>query len=59
MKQIEILDFVIQGNPHLLIVADGETYRRFFTDHDLDLARHLANALMKFVISRTGQSEGL
>ena len=59
MKQIEILDFVTQGNPHLLIVAGDTTYRRFFTDHDLDLARHLANELMKWVISRTERIEGL
>ena len=59
MKQIEILDFVIQGNPHLLIVADGETYRRFFTPADLDLARYLANELMKWVIAATEREEGL
>lgn len=59
MKQIEIIDFVKQGYPHLLIVADGETYRRFFTEADLDLARYLANELMKWVISQTERTEGL
>ena len=57
---IEIIDFVPHPhNPHLLVVSEGVTYRRFFTDHDLDLARHLANELMKFVIARTDKAEGL
>lgn len=52
-KNIEIIDFVTQGNPHLLVVFDGVTYRRFFTYKDLDLARHLANELIKWVVSET------
>ena len=59
MKRIEILDFVNSDHPHFLTVVDGKTGRRFFTEHDLDLARHLANELMKWVISTTERSEGL
>ena len=59
MKRIEILDFVNSDHPHLLMVVEGDSYRRFFTEHDLDLARHLANELMKWVISTTERSEGL
>ena len=58
-KMIEIIDFVRGPNPHLLIVADGVTYRRFFTAHDLDLARYLANEFMTFVIAKTDRAEGL
>lgn len=59
MKRIEIVDFINSDHPHLLMVVDGESSRRFFTEHDLDLARHLANELMKWVISTTERSEAL
>ena len=60
MSEIEIIDFVNQpGHPHIMIVVGDNVYRRFLTDNDLDLCRHLANELMTFVISRTGRVEGL
>jgi hypothetical protein len=53
-----IIDFIPAkpGNAHFMVSVDGVAYRKAMlpTKENLDLARHLANELLKWVISQTG-----
>lgn len=53
-----IIDFIPErpGRAHFMVAIDGIAYRKNMppTKENLDLARHLANELMKWVISQTG-----
>lgn len=53
-----IIDFIPAkpGTAHFMVSIDGVAYRKPMppTTQNLDLARHLANELMKWVISQTG-----
>lgn len=61
-REAVIIDFVNPiraGTAHFMVSVDGIVYRRPMppTKENLDLARHLANELMKWIIFQTGGTE--